>query len=166
MKSICLLSDTHGFLPERAKKYLDKADEIWHAGDIGTPDILEPWTGKKNIRAVFGNIDDESVRKRYPEELLWQDGNMLFYMVHIGGRPGKYPVNIKKVFAEKKPNVFICGHSHILRVEFDKTWNVMYLNPGACGREGFHKTKTLLLFDTDGNNLRNLSVVELEPRTS
>lgn len=164
MKKICLISDTHGHLPQKAEKYLEESDEIWHAGDIGNPDILLPWENRKMIRAVYGNIDGLEIQKKYPRELLWKEGQNLLYMTHIGGRPGRYPSNIKNKLKELKPSVFICGHSHILRVEYDKAFGVMYLNPGACGREGFHKTKTLLLFDWFEDNLRNLRVVELEPR--
>jgi putative phosphoesterase len=163
MKKICLISDSHGHLPDRALKYIEGSDELWHAGDIGVPDILRNIPCEK-IRAVRGNIDTATTHSRYPEELQWEEGGLKFFMIHIGGKPGKYAKGIKQRIRELKPDVFICGHSHILKIQYDEALKVLYMNPGAIGKEGFHKVKTLLTFEIHDKNLRNLNVVELEPR--
>ena len=159
---IGLMSDTHGFLDARVLEYFKEVDEIWHAGDIGNYDRVAVQLEKfKPLRAVYGNIDDALMRRTYPENLHFESDCVKIFMTHIGGYPGKFPARIREAILLHKPDIFICGHSHILRVMFDKTLNVLCMNPGACGNQGIHKIKTLLRFETANGKLDNLEVIEL-----
>ena len=159
---IGLMSDTHSFLDERVLVHFKDVDEIWHAGDIGNYEaVVERLQNFKPLRAVFGNIDDALMRRTFPENLEWESDGVKIFMTHIGGYPGKFPARIRQEIINRKPDVFICGHSHILRVMFDKTLNVLCLNPGACGNQGMHKVKTLMRFDTSNGKISNLEVIEL-----
>lgn len=166
MKTILLISDTHDYLDPKLMKHINDADEVWHAGDIGNISICETIAKLKPFKAVFGNIDDQTVRNAYPEDLLFDCENVKVFMTHIGGYPGKYPARIKNLFKEKKPNLFICGHSHILRVMFDKENNLLHINPGACGVHGFHAVKTAVKFEIDKKDIRNLAIIELGTRSA
>ena len=156
-----LLSDTHSFLDKRVLDYFKDVDEVWHAGDIGNMEVIKNLTAFKLLRAVYGNIDDTEMRGLYPENLFWECEGVKFFMTHIGGAPHKYPTRIKNLFIAFKPDIFICGHSHILRVMNDKPNNLLYLNPGACGNEGFHKVKTLMRFTVSEGKISALEIIEL-----
>lgn len=161
---IALISDSHSYIDDKTLSYLNDVDEIWHAGDIGNNYVMEDLPGGKVIRAVYGNIDDGSIQELYPE---WQEftvSGVKVLMTHIGGKPPRYASGVKKRIRESAPALFICGHSHICKVEFDKELNCLYMNPGAIGQHGFHVMRTMLLFDLDAGKIQNLRVVELGKR--
>jgi uncharacterized protein len=166
MKRIALLSDTHGHLDTAIPKYLESVDEIWHAGDIGDGSLMDSLEKIKPVRAVWGNIDSHLLRARYPEVQAFELEGVRVLMVHIGGNMPGYTPQIRALLARYKPNVFICGHSHLLKVAFDQTNQVLYVNPGAAGKHGFHKVKTLLRFSLDQGKIKDMEVVELGPRGS
>ncbi len=162
---IGLLSDTHGYMDERIIEYLKDCDEIWHAGDIGTPEVMTPLEALAPVKAVYGNIDGADLRQQYPEHQRFVCEGMNVWMTHIGGYPPKYNPLVRKLLQNDTPNIFICGHSHILRVMPDKNLNgLLYINPGAAGQEGFHSIRTLLRFEIVDQNIRNLQAVELGKR--
>lgn len=160
MLKIGLLSDTHGYLDNRMIKILSSCDEIWHAGDIGSLDVLDKLSAIKPVRAVFGNIDGKDVRQSTAAFLRFTIESFDIYMTHIGGYPGKYDNAVKSIIRDNTPQLFVCGHSHILRVMNDPIHNMMYMNPGAAGKYGFHSKRTMLLFEINDNRLQNLKVVE------
>jgi len=162
MKKIVLLSDTHGFMDERFLPHFMGADEIWHAGDIGEGGILEQLATYAPVKAVYGNIDGHPLRHELPEWLEWETEQVKILMTHIGGRPPKFVGTVKERIAEAKPTIFVCGHSHILLVQFHAGLNCLHLNPGAAGRTGWHKVQTLLKFCIDGNDIKQMEVVELK----
>jgi putative phosphoesterase len=164
MKKITLLSDTHGHLDERFFPHLAEADEIWHAGDIGNPEVMDRLESFAPAVAVYGNIDGLPIRGKYPEWQSWTTESVKVMMTHIGGRPPKYNPDVLPVLKQEKPQLFICGHSHILLVQYDKQLNCLHLNPGAAGKTGWHKVQTLLTFIIDGNDFREMKVVELDRR--
>ncbi len=164
MTRIGLLSDTHSYLDERVFRYFESCDEIWHAGDIGNLEVADRLEAFRPLRAVYGNIDDAAARRRYPENLRFTVEQTEILMTHIGGKPYAYSKNIVPELEKRLPRVFVCGHSHILRVEFDKKRQMLYMNPGAAGIYGFHKVKTLLRFTIDGSALRDMEAIELGPR--
>ncbi|MFM7234671.1 MAG: metallophosphoesterase family protein [Flavobacteriales bacterium] len=164
MKRIGLLSDTHGYLDEAVFRYLEKCDEIWHAGDIGEASVLEALEAFKPTRIVFGNIDGTELRKRTSEYLRFVCEGMDVWMTHIGGRPGNYATPVRAELKANPPGLFICGHSHICIVKFDEQMGVVYMNPGAAGKHGFHHVRTLLRFEIDNGKIQNLEVVELGKR--
>lgn len=166
MKTILLISDTHSYLEPKLIKYIEGADEVWHAGDIGEIEVCREIQKLKPLKAVYGNIDNQNIRDEFPEDLVFNCENMIIYMTHIGGYPGKYPARIKKQLKEIKPNLFICGHSHILRVMHDKENNLLHINPGACGVHGFHTVKTVVKFEIDGKEIKNLAIIELGRRAT
>ena len=161
MVKIALISDTHGFMDEKALAHLQDVDEIWHAGDIGNESVMHALPQEKTIRAVFGNIDDMDLRRSYPEELFFEIQGVRVLMLHIGGNPPRYANGIKKKIQSLRPNLFVCGHSHICKVVFDKEVDTLYMNPGALGIQGFHQVRTLLKFDIEEGKTKNLRVVEL-----
>ncbi|MGB0167018.1 MAG: metallophosphoesterase family protein [Luteibaculum sp.] len=162
---IALISDTHSHLDNKIWKYLEAVDEIWHGGDVGTISTLEKLEKIKPVYGVYGNIDDHQIRKVLPEFLVLERLGWKFALTHIGGKPYVYPARVSHWLDQVKPHVYICGHSHILRVERDKKRGFLYLNPGAAGNHGFHKIKTLLLFSIDPEmGIKNLRVVELGRR--
>ncbi|HSJ69161.1 MAG TPA: metallophosphoesterase family protein [Anditalea sp.] len=164
MKKIGLISDSHGYIDEKVIQHLADVDEIWHAGDIGDINILENLPQGKKLRAVYGNIDDQAARAKFPEEEIFDLEGVKVYMIHIGGKPPRYAAGIKKRINEIGPKLFICGHSHICKVEFDKTTKSLYMNPGAIGVQGFHQLRTMLKFDLVEGEIKNLRVVELGKR--
>jgi putative phosphoesterase len=165
MTTIGLISDTHGYLDERVFEHFKDCDELWHAGDVGSVKIIEALQAFKPTRFVFGNIDSKEIQWQLPEHQFFTLEDFTIWMTHIGGAPPNYNPAIKKKLKEKVPDIFICGHSHILRVMRDeKMNNMMYLNPGAAGNEGFHKVKTLLKFTLDNRKMSNLGVIELGRR--
>jgi len=162
---IALLSDSHGRLDDQLISLLIDADEIWHGGDIGNIGVIDQLKSlKKTIRAVYGNIDNATIRIEVPAQLQWVLEGKKFFMTHIGGYPGHYAKGIKDILREIQPDVFICGHSHILKVIFDKELNLLHLNPGACGKEGFHPVRTMLKFSVDQGQLKDMAAIELGKR--
>jgi uncharacterized protein len=165
MKRIGLLSDTHGYLDTKLSKYLDACDEIWHAGDIGTLQVTDTLASWKPLRAVYGNIDGDKLRLSFPENQLFELEGVKVFMTHIGGYPAHYTARARAIIAQERPKLYICGHSHILKVMHDKHYNCLHMNPGAAGVHGFHQMKTLLRFTLDAGNIRDLEVVELGKRS-
>lgn len=163
---IGLLSDTHGHMDDRILHHLQGCDEIWHAGDIGALTVTEQLQQVAPLRAVWGNIDGKDVKQHYPEHQKFDCGGKKIWITHIGGTPPRYNPAIRPVLKEEKPDIFICGHSHILKVMQDPSFGVLYLNPGAAGKHGFHKMRTLLRFTLDGGTLKDMQVVELGPRAA
>jgi putative phosphoesterase len=160
MKRIGLLSDTHSFLDERIFSWFEACDEVWHAGDIGNMQVAEQLEAFRPLRAVYGNIDGSEIRSKYSEDLRFQCEGVDTLITHIGGYPGKYSPRIRPILLEAPPKLFICGHSHILKVIPDKTLGLLHINPGACGKEGFHKVKTIVRFMVEDGRILNLEVVE------
>ena len=164
MKRIGLLSDTHGYLDQRIIEHLDVCDEIWHAGDIGSPEVLNRLEALKTLRAVYGNIDGQSIRVglQLMQRFVCEEVDVL--IKHIGGYPGKYDSSILPIIQKNPPNLLIAGHSHILKVMYDKKNNFLFINPGAAGISGFHHIRTLVRFTLDKSNIGDLEVVELGKR--
>ena len=164
MKKILLLSDTHSHIDDVILKYVNQADEVWHAGDIGdlkVTDVLKKW---KTLRAVYGNIDDSKARMEFPLNNRFLCEGVSVLITHIGGYPGKYNQIIKAEIERNPPKLFICGHSHILKVQFDKKYNLLHMNPGAAGIYGFHQIRTMLRFEIDGDKIQKLEIIELGNR--
>jgi putative phosphoesterase len=162
---IGLISDTHSYLDPKVFTHFAKVEEIWHAGDIGDTDVADALRNFKPLRAVFGNIDDINIQTQFPEDLRFDCEGMQIWMTHIGGAPPNYNPRIKKELSRYVPDVFICGHSHILRIKRDEKYNnMLYLNPGAAGNHGFHAIKTLVRFDIADKRMFNLEVIELGKR--
>ena len=164
MKKILLLSDTHSHIDDTILKYVAQADEVWHSGDIGNFIVIDTIKKLKPFRAVYGNIDDNNVRIEFPEHNRFMCEGVDVWMTHIGGFPGKYNTNIKAEMKENPPKLFICGHSHILKVIFDKKNNLLFMNPGAAGKSGFHNVRTMLRFVIDGNKIKDLEIIEIGKR--
>ena len=161
MTRILLLSDTHSHIDSAILKYVEMADEVWHAGDIGDLKVTDALKKIKPLRCVFGNIDDDKARMEFPLHNRFTCENVDVWMTHIGGYPGKYNPNIRVELAENPPKLFICGHSHILKVMFDKKHNFLHMNPGAAGISGFHAIRTMLRFVIDGDKIKDLEIIEL-----
>jgi len=161
MKKVGLLSDTHGFLDPRFFELFAGVDEIWHAGDIGDENTLTDLETFKNCRAVYGNIDDWGIRIRTSEHQRFECEGLKVWMTHIGGYPGKYSPAVKQDIYKNPPGLFISGHSHILKVMFDKDLNCLHINPGAAGKYGFHQVRTAIRFSIDGGDIKDLEVIEL-----
>ena len=161
MKRIGLLSDTHNYLDPSVFRHFNSCDEIWHAGDIGNIAIADQLAEMKPLRAVHGNIDGYDVSSIYPESLRFTCEEAEIFMTHIGGYPGRYEKKVKDAYREKPFQLFICGHSHILKVMFDEKWQCLHINPGAAGKQGWHKVKTLVRFSVEGKHFRDLEIIEL-----
>lgn len=162
---IGLLSDTHGHLDPNVFDYFSGCDEVWHAGDIGAGSVADALEKFKPFRAVFGNIDDKDMQVRYPEDLRFTCEDLRIWITHIGGVPPQYNARVKALLKESTPDVFICGHSHILRVGKDPAFNnMLYINPGAAGNHGFHAMKTLVRFEVHAKEIKNMEVIELGKR--
>jgi putative phosphoesterase len=165
LKRIGLLSDTHGFLDPKIKSYFAEVDEIWHAGDIGSIEVLDELRAFKTSRAVWGNIDNKEIRQETDEFLRFQIEGVSILMTHIGGKPEKYS---KPAFHELQkngaPTLFVCGHSHITLVKMDQRYKMLWMNPGACGYKGFHKVKTILRFNITKERIHDLELIELGKR--
>ena len=161
MKKILLLSDTHSHIDETILKYVRQADEVWHAGDIGDLVVTDTIKKIKPLRAVFGNIDDDKARMEFPLHNRFMCEGVDVWITHIGGYPGKYNQIIRTEIKQNPPKLFICGHSHILKVQFDKELNLLHMNPGACGIHGFHQVRTMLRFEIEGDKIQNLEVIEI-----
>lgn len=164
MKKILLLSDTHSYIDEQILKFVKQADEVWHAGDIGDLHVTDTIKSLKPLRAVYGNIDDADARLEFPLDNKFTIENVTVWMTHIGGYPNKYNQRVREELKGNSPQVFICGHSHILKVQFDKKLNLIHLNPGAAGNHGFHKIRTMIRFTIDKEQLKDMEVIELATR--
>jgi hypothetical protein len=160
MKTIGLLSDTHSVLDERIFTWFEQCDEVWHAGDIGNLRVAEALEDFRPFRAVYGNIDGTEIRNRYPENLRFECEGVDTLITHIGGYPGKYAPRVRPILLSNPPKLFICGHSHILKVMPDKGLGLLHINPGACGKEGFHKVKTIIRFSLESGRIKDLEVIE------
>ncbi|MBN09480.1 MAG: YfcE family phosphodiesterase [Flavobacteriaceae bacterium] len=165
MKKILLLSDTHGHLDNKIIKYAKWADEVWHAGDVGDVGVLKIIEKYSILKGVYGNIDDSKVRRIFPKNQFFKCENISVFITHIGGYPGKYPDEIYKILVKNKPDLFICGHSHILKIINDKKLSLLHINPGAAGLDGFHNKRTIVKFEVNQNKIKNLFVIELGKRS-
>lgn len=161
MKKIGLLSDTHGFLDDKVFEHFKDCDEVWHAGDIGTIEVADRLAAFKPLRAVYGNIDGDKLRVMFKQHERWMCEGVDVWMTHIGGYPGKYAREVKPEIFMHPPKLFISGHSHILKVMYDKKLGTLHINPGAEGKYGFHNVRTLVRFEIDGTDIRNLEVIEI-----
>jgi putative phosphoesterase len=164
MKKILLLSDTHSYIDDQILKFVNQADEVWHAGDIGDLKVTDTIKKIKFLRAVYGNIDDALARTEFPLDNRFTVENVDVWMTHIGGYPNKYYTRIREEIKLNPPKIFISGHSHILKVQFDKKLNLLHLNPGAAGKHGFHQVRTMLRFKIDGSDIKEMEIIELEKR--
>ncbi|WP_430412240.1 metallophosphoesterase family protein [Kordia sp.] len=164
MKKILLLSDTHSHIDDQILKHVKNADEVWHAGDIGDLSVTDTIQALKPLRAVYGNIDNDKARMEFPEHNRFVCEGVDVWITHIGGYPNKYNVRVREEIQKNPPKLFICGHSHILKVMFDKKLDLLHMNPGACGKHGFHKVRTMLRFVIDGEKIKDLEIIELANR--
>ena len=162
MKKISLLSDTHSVLDERFIPHLKHSDEIWHAGDIGSLEIYDKLNEISKVKAVYGNIDNHQIRITLASEVFFKCEGVKIYMTHIGGYPGKYSKTVKEKIEKTKPDIFICGHSHILKVMNDKINNLLFINPGAAGNHGIHQVKTIVKFIINEKKISDLKIIELK----
>ncbi len=161
MTKIGLLSDTHGHIDDKLLDFFKDVDEIWHAGDVGTISVIEELEKIKPVRAVFGNIDGQDIRIRYPEHNRFRIEEANIWMTHIGGYPGKYDKRVKPEIFRNPPRLFISGHSHILKIIFDDKLNCLHINPGAYGKSGMHKVRTAIRFDIRGRDFLNMEILEV-----
>lgn len=161
MKKVLLLSDTHSHIDDWILKYVHWADEVWHAGDIGNLNVTDTIKEIKPLVAVYGNIDDNKARAEHPLNQNFTCGKVKVFMTHIGGYPGKYNPLVKEDLTKNRPQLFICGHSHILKVIYDKHLNLLHMNPGAAGIYGLHQVRTMLRFEINGDKIQNVEVIEI-----
>ena len=161
MTRIGLISDTHNYLDESVFEHFKNCDEIWHGGDFGTVEIADKLKDFKPFKGVYGNIDGMDIRKEYPEQLVFMCERVKIMIRHIGGYPPKYNPETKKEMLIHEPQLFISGHSHILKVMYDNKLNCLHMNPGAAGKQGWHKIRTLLRFNIDGTEMKDCEVIEL-----
>lgn len=164
MKKILLLSDTHGFIDDQILKFVKLADEVWHAGDIGDIKVTDTIKNLKPLRAVFGNIDNSEIRVEFPLNNRFSIEGVDVWITHIGGYPNRYNASVKEEIQKNPPDVFISGHSHILKVMPDKNLDLLHLNPGAAGKHGMHQVRTMLRFEVNNSTVENLEIIELEKR--
>ena len=165
MQKILLLSDTHGFLDRKIKNYILNSDQVWHAGDIGDIKVLNDLASLKPVKSVYGNIDGQEVRLQTTEVNSFNCEGVSVLMLHIAGYPGRYNLMVRKLINKHKPKLLICGHSHILKVMYDKNNRHLHMNPGAAGIYGFHKIRTMLRFEINNGKIDNLEAIELGPRS-
>jgi uncharacterized protein len=166
MTRIGLLSDTHHFLDGKILEHFKECDEIWHGGDFGTTVISEQLKNFKPLRGVYGNIDGRDIRSEFPEKLFFTCEKVNVYMIHIGGYPDHYAPGVRKEITDNKANLFISGHSHILKIMYDQKLNCLHMNPGAAGNQGWHKIRTAIRFTIDGSDIKDCEVIELGKRGS
>jgi len=162
MKTIGLLSDTHGFFHPRIPAFFSGCDEIWHAGDVGTVDVIEQLEKIAVVRAVYGNIDGQAVRKDFPEVAFFTVERLKVLMIHIGGYPGRYTSQARELIRKYHPGLFVSGHSHILKVMPDNKYGLLHINPGAAGNSGFHKSITLVRFNIENGRVNDLEVLDID----
>ena len=158
---IGLLSDTHGYLDVRVENFFKDCDEVWHCGDIGAQAVTDHLAESFNLRAVCGNIDGGELRRLFPEMMVFECEGVKTVMTHIGGYPGRYDARIRDVICRERPQLFVCGHSHILKVKYDKTLNLLHINPGAAGLQGWHKERTVIRLTIEGNKFTDCEVITL-----
>lgn len=161
MKKIGLLSDTHGYWDERYIRHFESCDEIWHAGDIGSIEVADRLAAFRPLRAVYGNIDGRELRLRFPQTLRFEVEGAQVLIKHIGGYPGHYDPSVRGSLLTRPPQLFISGHSHVLKVKYDRTLSMLHINPGAAGKQGFHRVRTLVRFVVDQGCFSDLEVIEL-----
>jgi putative phosphoesterase len=161
MTKIGLVSDTHGFLDEAVFKHFEKCDEIWHAGDFGSGELVNKLKAFKPLKGVYGNIDGKDIRSEFSEMLCWNCEDVKVLMIHIGGYPPKYNSKSKILLSQYKPQLFIAGHSHILKIIYDDKLKCLHMNPGAAGKQGWQRVRTLIRFTVEGSNIKNCEVIEL-----
>lgn len=164
LKKIALISDTHSYFGEDVIAHLRTADEIWHSGDIGDPQLIDQMEAIAPVKAVYGNIDDHIVRVHYPLNQNFECEGIKVFMTHIGGYPGRYTKRVRMLLDEIKPDLYVCGHSHICKVMKDVKRDLIHMNPGACGHSGLHTFRTMLLFECHEGKIENLKLVELGRR--
>lgn len=164
MTKIGLLSDTHGYVDPKIYKHFEEVDEIWHAGDVGDVSVIDELRAFKPVRGVYGNIDSSDIRLEFPEFQKFKCESVNVLMTHIGGKPGKYVQRAYDEIEKSPPQLFICGHSHILLVKQDPRFDMLWMNPGACGFKGFHQVKTVLRFCITKDRIHDLEVIELGKR--
>ncbi len=164
MTRIGLIADTHGFLDDNVFSHFSSCDELWHAGDFGSASVIEKLNSFKPLKGVYGNIDGNEIRKDYPEQLVFMCEEVKVMMRHIGGAPPKYNPETRKELALHHPQLFISGHSHILKVIYDPAINCLHMNPGAAGKQGWHKVRTIITFVIDGKDMKDCKVIELGKR--
>lgn len=162
MTNILLLSDTHGFLDEQMLKFVHWADEVWHAGDIGDIRVTDAIAKLKKLRAVYGNIDGPEARSQFPLDNKFELEGKKIWITHIGGYPSKYEARVKNELTINPVDIFVCGHSHILKIIYDKKFDVLHLNPGAAGKYGFHTVRTMIRFQLDVGEIKNMEIIELD----
>ena len=165
MKKILLLSDTHSHIDDQILKFVKQADEVWHAGDIGNLRVTDTIKALKPLRAVYGNIDDKDARAEFPLDNRFEVEGVSVWMTHIGGYPNRYNQRVREALKADPPKLFICGHSHILKVQYDQKLALLHLNPGAAGKHGFHKVRTMLRFSLENSNIQDLEIIELAKRS-
>jgi putative phosphoesterase len=164
LKRIGLLSDTHSHLDTSLFNYFEECDEIWHAGDIGNYEVAQQLQDFRPFKAVYGNIDGHTVRMDFPENLIFEMAGVKVLLTHIGGYPGRYTKRVRQLIEQERPKLYICGHSHILKVQYDKKYDLLHMNPGAAGKHGFHTMKTAMRFTLAASNITDLEVIELGKR--
>ncbi|WP_411031321.1 metallophosphoesterase family protein [Spongiimicrobium sp. 3-5] len=164
MTKILLLSDTHGHMDKAILNYVEQADEVWHAGDIGSLKVTDALLALKPTKGVYGNIDDHIIQKEFPLNNRFLCEEVDVWIKHIGGYPNRYDVSVREDIKRNPPKLFISGHSHILKVMWDKKLGLLHMNPGACGKHGFHQVRTMLRFDIDKKDIKNLEIIELGKR--
>lgn len=164
MTRIGLISDTHTFLDEAVFKHFANCDEVWHAGDFGNAPLADRLAAFKPLKGVYGNIDGQDIRGSYPEQLRWTCEEVNIYMTHIGGYPPRYNPAVLRELTDRPAQLFICGHSHILKVMYDERLQCLHMNPGAAGNQGWHKVRTLIRFAIDGKIMKDCEVIELGKR--
>ena len=160
MKKILLISDTHGYIDDKILSYCKLADEVWHAGDIGSIEVVDKIKQLKPFKGVYGNIDNNLIRNKFPIDQRFSCENIKVWITHIGGYPSRYSKRISDRLKSEKVDLFICGHSHILRVMNDKKHDLLHINPGAIGKHGFHNMRSIVRFEIDGKKIENLEIIE------
>ncbi len=162
MTKIGLLSDTHGHIDEKLLDFFKDVDEVWHAGDIGDISVIEKIEARKPVKAVYGNIDGTALRIRFKEDCCFKVEDIKVRMTHIGGYPGRYEPRVRAKLFKDPPNIFISGHSHILKIIYDNKLNCLHINPGAYGKSGFHKVRTAVRFEISGKDIKNMEILEVK----
>ncbi|MDO4727642.1 MAG: metallophosphoesterase family protein [Bacteroidota bacterium] len=162
MKKILLLSDSHSYIDEHILKHAEMVDEIWHAGDIGSLEVTDALSKIRPVKAVYGNIDDATIRSIFPKNLFFKCENVGILMTHIAGNPPHYNKLVLEQIKRYKPQIFVCGHSHLLKVMYDKTNQLLFMNPGAIGKYGIHTVRTMLRFEINNDKINNLEVIEIQ----
>jgi putative phosphoesterase len=155
------MSDTHGFIDETIFTHFEECDEIWHAGDFGPEEVLDRLKRFRPVRGVYGNVDGAQIRAELPQDLMWECAGLSVFMTHIGGYPGNYDRRIREDLKRRPPGLFICGHSHVLKVMRDPALGLIHMNPGACGHHGWHKVRTLLRFSVEAGKISEVEAIEL-----